>query len=642
MAFLVAVPHARVPGANAPLPQCAQNRPAHSRPVVPMAERRRSRHSPCVAMSSVGLEHSVVNTGMPLHERMANMPRFAAAERRVDPFAGSQRADMREGDSDAEAVNMLNVVYAYPSTYAVGICSLGYQLVHEALRKMRHVSTARLFTDACERLPAQIDVLGISLSWELDYVNIMQHFTLLGIPMMSIERNAPREDASAPYPLVFGGGPVLSANPEPFAEFFDVVLLGDGEELLPEFIEALQRLRSSTKSRRELLIELAKGVPGVYVPQLFEIEYESSVGPIAAIRLAEDARQAGVPETVQKRTFRGRQLATSTIVTEYSAWENIFMVEAVRSCPEMCRFCLASYVTLPFRATDVDNFLIPSIESAMRVTDRIGILGASVTQHPQWDAVVDALLEPRFDGLRISLSSVRTNTVTQRLAEMLVKHGSKSITIAVESGSKRVREIVNKKLAQEDIEKAVLSACRGGLSSLKLYGMTGIPGESDEDVRLTIEMFARLKELVKKEKSSLKLTFGCSTFVPKAHTPFQWFGVRPEAQKRLKTIEKNLKKIGVDFRPESYKWSVIQALLARGDRRIMKVLIMAVAYGDSFGAFNRVFKALKGQVPPLEMYAFEDYPLDRQLPWSHLRTAIAPELIEDHFRSSEQVMSVEV
>lgn len=166
---------------------------------------------------------------------------------------------------------------------------------------------------------------------------------------------------------------------------------------------------------------------------------------------------------------------------------------------------------------------------------------------------------------------------------------------------------------------------------MKFYGMAGIPGEIPEDHDETVEMFKTLK----KEVPGLKLTFGCSTFVPKAHTPFQWFGCNKKAEKVMKGMGKTFGKMGVDFRPESHKWSIIQTIISRGDRRISYLLELVSGYGDSLGSFRRAFKELKGELPPLEYYAHEDWAIDTVLPWSHLRTAISPERILDARKSSE-------
>jgi radical SAM superfamily enzyme YgiQ (UPF0313 family) len=466
-------------------------------------------------------------------------------------------------------------IFAFPNEYTVGITSLGYQVVWAKLASRPDVQISRLFTDIHEPLPSHPELLGFSVSWELDYVNILRVLESLEMPIWAADR-------SSAHPLVFGGGPVLTANPEPFAEFFDVILLGDGELLLDEFIEVYQSVRQADRATQ--LHRLAQ-VPGLYVPSLYSVTYEDAEGRVQSIQpIASD-----IPAHVQKQTYRGNTLSASTVVTEKAAWENIYMVEVVRSCPEMCRFCLASYLTLPFRTASLEGSLIPAIDRGLEVTNRLGLLGASVTQHPEFAALLDYLDQPQYDDVRLSLASVRTNTVTEKLARILTKHDTRSITIAVESGSERMRRIINKKLEQDEIVQAAVNAKAGGLSNLKLYGMVGIPGEEMSDLEQTVAMMQHLK----KAAPGLRLTLGCSTFVPKAHTPFQWFGVNPDAEKRLKVLQKQLRSQGIDFRPESYNWSVIQALISRGDRRIARLLERVRYYGDSLGSYRRAFKELR-------------------------------------------------
>ncbi|WP_413166497.1 B12-binding domain-containing radical SAM protein [Capilliphycus salinus ALCB114379] len=509
-------------------------------------------------------------------------------------------------------VNAIPIIFAFPNEYTVGITSLGYQIVWATLALRSDVQVSRLFTDISEPLPAQPELLGFSVSWELDYINILERLEFLNLPIRSINR----EDS---HPLVFGGGPVLTANPEPFADFFDIILLGDGEDLLPNLIDAYKQVR--TANRETKLKHLAQ-VPGVYVPSLYQVSYDSPDGKITAI----EPITAEIPAKVQKQTYRGNTLSASTVVTEKAAWENIFMVEVVRSCPEMCRFCLASYLTLPFRTASLEASLIPAIEQGLTVTNRIGLLGASVTQHPEFNELLDYLSQPKYEDVRLSIASVRTNTVTVQLAETLAKRDTKSLTIAIESGSDKIRKIINKKLENEEIIQAAINAKAGGLKALKLYGMVGVPGEEPEDLEETFNLMKYLK----KAAPGLKLTLGCSTFVPKSHTPFQWFGVNSEAEKRLKFLEKNLRKNGIDFRPESYKWSVIQALISRGDRRISHLLELVRDYGDSLGSYRRAFKQLRGQLPELDFYVYENWHLDDVLPWSHLQGPLPDTTLKKH------------
>ena len=527
----------------------------------------------------------------------------------ASPFA----AERLLFDSTPPTADAIPTIFAFPNEYSVGITSLGYQVVWATLATRSDVQVSRLFTDAQEPLPSQPELLGFSLSWELDYVNVLNLLESLHVPV----RAANREDA---HPLVFGGGPVLTANPEPFADFFDVILLGDGELLLGEFIEAYQAVR--TCDRVTQLRHLAQ-VPGIYIPSLYEATYDGKDGWIQAIAPID----ASIPTQIAKQTYRGNTLSASTVVTEKAAWENIFMVEVVRSCPEMCRFCLASYLTLPFRVASLEESLIPAISRGLQVTDRLGLLGASITQHPEFEALLDYLNRPDYDHVRISFSSVRTNTVTAKLAETLVKHDSRSVTIAVESGSERVRQIVNKKLTNDEIIQAAINAKAGGLSSLKLYGMAGIPGEEMADLEQTAEMM----KTIKKAAPGLRLTFGCSTFVPKAHTPFQWCGVNRQAEKRLQFLQKQLRSQGIDFRPESYNWSVIQALLSRGDRRLSTLLELTRHYGDSLGSYRRAFKELRGTLPPMEQYVHENWQLDQVLPWSHLQGPLPQATLQKHW-----------
>ena len=512
---------------------------------------------------------------------------------------------------------------AFPSTYSVGITSLGYQIVWATLARRSDVDVRRLFTDQSDPLPRHCDLFGLSLSWELDGPVLPELLQNQRIPIWAVERRD--QD-----PIVFGGGPVLTANPEPLAPFFDVVLLGDGELLLPAFIDALQQCRGADRQAR--LRHLAQ-VPGVYVPALYAPQYDSD-GQLQGVKPI----QPGLPHTIEKQTWRGNTLSHSTVVTPEAAWPDIHMVEVVRSCPELCRFCLASYLTLPFRTPSLDDGLIPAVEKGLTATQRLGLLGASVTQHPQFSDLLHWLDQDRFDGTRISVSSVRAATVTPDLGRILAKRGSRSLTIAIESGSERMREVVNKKLSTEAIHAAAQHAKQGGLSGLKLYGMVGLPTESDDDVDATADLLLTLK----KGTPGLRFTLGVSTFVPKAQTPFQWQGVRPEADKRLKRLAKKVKPKGIEFRPESYGWSVIQALLSRSDRRLAPVIAAVGDARESIGGWKKAYRAaLSGELdpipgdplpqpPPWDEVVHATWEPTRVLPWTHLRGPLAPEKLLEH------------
>ena len=525
----------------------------------------------------------------------------------------------------------LRAVLAFPSSYSVGITSLGYQVVWATLARRSDVDVRRLFTDQGDAPHRSLDLFGLSLSWELDGPVLLDLLEQQRIPIWAAERG---DDD----PIVFGGGPVLTANPEPLAPFFDAILLGDGELLLPAFVDALQACRGAPRPER--LRRLAQ-VEGVYLPCLYRPRYDPA-GTLQAIEPL-DGGEHPIPATIAKQTWRGNTLSHSTVITPEAAWPGIHMVEVVRSCPELCRFCLASYLTLPFRTPSLDDGLIPAVEKGLTATQRLGLLGASVTQHPQFGELLHWLDQDRFDGTRVSVSSVRAATVTPELGRILAKRGSKSLTIAIESGSERMRRVVNKKLDTDAIFAAARYAKEGGLSGLKLYGMVGLPSEEQADVEATAELLLALK----KATPGLRLSLGVSTFVPKAHTPFQWEGVRPEADKRLQLLAKRLKPKGIELRPESYGWSVIQALLSRSDRRLAPVIAAARGQHDSLGGWKRAYKAVlkgegpeipdavsrtwDGQPPPAwDAVVHGTWSSDRVLPWAHLQGPLPQETLARH------------
>ncbi|HRD41277.1 MAG TPA: radical SAM protein [Prochlorococcaceae cyanobacterium AMR_MDS_5431] len=526
--------------------------------------------------------------------------------------------------------NALNIVLAFPNTYSIGITSLGYQVVWATLAQRRDVNVKRLFTDQWERVYEHIDLFGLSLSWELDGPVLLDLLEQQRIPFWSDQRG--END-----PIVFGGGPVLTANPEPLAPFFDVILLGDGELLIPSFIDHVQTYRNSSRAER---IRALAQVPGIYVPALYQVSYcrEGSVHSVEPIDI-------NIPRSITKQTWKGNTLSHSMVITPQAAWPSIHMVEVVRSCPELCRFCLASYLALPFRTASLEDGLIPAVEKGLKFTRRLGLLGASITQHPQFIDLLDWLDQDQFNNIRLSISSVRTSTVTPKLSRILSKRGSKSITIAIESGSEKIRNVINKKLTQEEIFAAASCAKQSGLNSLKFYAMVGLPTETEEDVNVTAELLLKIKETI----PGLRLTLGVSSFVPKAHTPFQWQGVRPEAEKHMKLLGKKVMSKGIDFRPESYGWSLVQAILSRGDRRIAPVIVAVRSSSNSLGGWKRAYKSVQNRqldtgpvnlsyppLPPWEEILHQNWDIRRVLPWSHIKGPLPEGTLASHLREAMQ------
>ncbi len=499
-------------------------------------------------------------------------------------------------------------------------------MVWTTLAERSDVDVRRVFTDQSEPLHKNCDLFGLSLSWELDGPILLDLLEKQHIPKWSYQRG----DKDS---IVFGGGPVLTANPEPFAPFLDVVLLGDGENLIPDFIDGVQKFKDLP--RIDKLKNLAQ-IPGIYVPQLYVPEYKTD-GSLKSIKPID----ASTPNFVSKQTWEGNTLTHSTVITPDAAWPNIHMVETVRSCPELCRFCLASYLTLPFRIPSLEDGLIPAIEKGLTATKRIGLLGASVTQHPQFAELLDWISQDCFNDIRLSLSSVRASTVNAQMTRILSRRNCKSLTVAIESGSERMRKVVNKKLSEEEIFSAAKYAIDGGLTSLKLYGMVGLPTEEEDDVEATADLLVRIK----RKTTGLRLTLGVSTFVPKAHTPFQWYGINPKANKRLKLLAKLLKPNGIYLRPESYGWSVIQALISRSDRRLAPVIATMQGSKQSLGNWKKAYRKIQEEnianasnqlvnLPTWEDVIHKKWKTSKILPWSHLRGPLKAEILIEHQKQS--------
>ncbi len=517
---------------------------------------------------------------------------------------------------------LFGVSWFYPNTYAVGMSGLGFQLVWWLMDQDPEVIVKRGFTDMEESGAAAGELFGFTVSWELDYINILAILEKHGIPALASER-------AGSDPLVFGGGPVLSANPEPYAEFFDLVLLGDAEAVVPALMNAWKSTRK-IKDRRARLEDLAT-IPGVYVPSLYSYKLVSQDGPIEAIQSLSVA-----PDKIVKQLYvpPPDYIAHTKILSHDTAWGDTFLAEIVRSCPQECRFCLASFLTRPFRPINVDT-IIDKIDLGLQYTNKIGLLGPSVTEHPNFDQIAARLLER--PNIHISIASIRADTISDTVLRMLKALHQKSVTIAIESGSERLRAIMKKNLNEEEILNAVSLIAASGLESVKFYGMVGLPHETQEDLDETI----RLMQTLKKTHRHIRFVFGVSSFVPKAQTPYQWNGRMKDCKARLEYIRKHLAKVGIDVRPESHNWSDIQGVLSRGDRRLTKPLMQVAKDGGGLGAWKKMFRENK-DCPSFDFYAFRNIPMYETLPWEHLTELPKTEFLEKHSLAAQQLAAAPI
>lgn len=492
------------------------------------------------------------------------------------------------------------VSWVFPNSYEVGMSSLAYQLVWQLLASNPQTEVKRVFTDCAEPAWQESELIGFTLSWELDCLNVLKMLKKANLPAESYNRQNNQA-------LVFGGGPVLSANPEPFADFFDVILLGDAEVTVPKLLETWVNIRGISQ-RKEKLLALSQ-IDGFYVPSLYQYKLRSKGGPIHSVQPITDS----VPKQLTKQTFKppSNYVAHSQLLCPDTTFGDMFLVEIVRSCPQECRFCLASYLSRPFRYADVDS-VIAKIDLGLTHTPKIGLLGPSVTEHPHFERIAEALLAR--SNTKVSIASIRADTINPLVLDMLVKLGQKSVTIALESGSERLRSIMKKNLTEEQILQAVELIAKSGLTAVKFYGIVGLPGETSQDLDETISLLTKIK----KEHKQLRITLGLSSFVPKAQTPFQWSGRDLNSKEKLQYIVKHLAKVGIQVRPESHNWSDIQAILSRGDRRLSAVLQKLALGNPNLGAWRAALRHLPESCPNQEFFAYRTIPYDETLPWSHL------------------------
>ena len=500
----------------------------------------------------------------------------------------------------------LNLWMAFPGIKSFGMASLGFLTVFKTIDTIDGIFAERIFTDTknTKIKPQDIDVFGFSFSFELDILCILKLLKQYKIPFKNNER-----DSS--HPLIYGGGPVLTANPEPFAPFFDFMMIGDIEPIGKKVFEYIRD--NKDMPRKELLSELAK-IEGIYVPALTKFDEKQNKV------LTLDNKEY----KVKKITAKLSQCTYTPILSEESYFSNTFIVEVERGCPQRCGFCLASYLNLPTRCCSIKN-LIETFELGLKYTNKIALLGALVCGHPDFDKICDFFIKKIDNGenIELTISSLRADYVSPKTVEMLVKSGQKTATIAVEAGSERLRKVINKNLSEKEIMDVVKIAEDNGLQGLKIYAMIGLPTETYEDLDELVALIKRIKT----NHKTFDITLGFSTFVPKAQTPFQ-YAKREDTkslEKKYEYLKKEFHKIGVKIRTSSVKWDYIQALLSRGDRRLCDYLISVFESDCNLGAFKNAYKQLckAKKLPDSDYFALKEKQIEDNLPWDFIENTFS-------------------
>lgn len=475
----------------------------------------------------------------------------------------------------------IKIALIYPNSYFVGMSNLGFQTIYAEFNKLPGISCQRVFLsgdilslEKGDKL-SNFELLAFSISFELDYLNVLKILDSAGIPLRSSER----DDS---HPLIIAGGFAPSSNPEPLAMFIDVFLVGEGEEVVSEFMNTYRTLRGRLK-REELLGELSQ-IRGVYVPvQKFD--------------------------RIERRWIKNLDDfdTISHVLTPNTEFGGMFMLELTRGCPRQCRFCLAGSVCKPFRVRSAEKVLNLAYEG-LKLRKRVGLVSLEVTSYPYLDEVLQGILAM---GGTVSLSSFRPAKFSGKILEALRKSGQKTIAIAPEAGSKRLRKVIGKNIDDEEVLEQAKAATANGIRHIKLYFLIGLPTETDSDIEAITEFVERIR---KSSAVAKRITVSVNPFVPKPATPFQWLPMEKASvlSSRIRIIRKGLAKLpGVNLIHESVKWSLWQGILARGDRNLGEIIELTYRMdGDWRKAFREV-----GIDPDFYLRARGE---EEVFPWDHI------------------------
>ena len=529
------------------------------------------------------------------------------------------------------------VALVYPQVYPVAMGNLGFQAIYHMLNERPGLVCERAFLPTPEaweehrrtRTPIltlesqrplkDFAAVAFSISFEADYPYVLQILAGAGIPLKAAERG-PGD------PLVLAGGVATFLNPEPLSAFVDAFFLGEGEAGAVPFFEFLAA-GTPAPDRADMLKDLARSVPGAYVPAGYQAHYHTD-GTLAAFEAA-----PGYPDRVVAPHLA--ELAPypthSHLLAPASEWGEMFLVETGRGCSRGCRFCAAGFVYRPPRERDLEE-LWRQVEPGIMARRKIGLVGAAVSDHP---AIQDLCRKILAAGGTMGISSLRADSTDPELFALLAQGGVRSVALAPEAGSDRLRQVLNKGLSRDDLATAAVAVSQSGIPQLRLYFMVGLPTETVDDVAEIPRLVKFLEHTVVKASRGKRhlglITLSISSFVPKPFTPFQWtpFMEVAELKKRLKLVAREFHGVkNVRVHTDLPKWAYVQALLARGDRRVADILVAAHERG-----WNRALT--ENPINP-DFFTLREHRADELFPWDFIDHGLKKEYLWEEYQRALQ------
>ena len=519
--------------------------------------------------------------------------------------------------------DQLAVCLAYPNTYRTGMSNLGFQTIYALLNQHNAFlceraflpdpgdeasfipGSAPLFSLESQKPLTDFDMVAFSISFENDYPHILKMLDMAGIPLLARHRKKTE-------PLIIGGGISVTLNPEPLSDFFDLFLLGEGEEMILDFLNIYERLIRSGISREESLFRIQKEIDGAYVPTLYHVRYRAD-------HLIEKREPAdpSLPGIIKKRwvsnidTFSTEQC----IITPATEFGSMYLTEVSRGCQRGCRFCAAGFVYRPARFRSIAN-LAGSFARGIKEKRKIGLLGTAVSDHPELAEMCQTILDQKGQA---AIGSLRLDRLDGRIAALLKHSGIETVALAPEAGTQRLRDVIHKGITEEQILAAVGQLVSQGILKIRLYFMVGLPTESSEDIEAIIHLARAIRDYALQccsgKKPLQRLVLSINQFIPKAATPFQWHPLEDirVVRKKIRRIEEVLRReLLIHVTHDLPKWNLVQALLSLGDRRVGQILLSVHARE---GNWSRALK--EASIHP-EFYVYRSKSREEILPWDFI------------------------